>query len=76
MLNLNAPLLWPDCRPCFLSEVTKSFKQDDQRNLVGDIICFVLLTPLAGISTYLCATGRYLEAVFLSLLLMYLLILI
>eukprot|EP00088_Acartia_fossae_P036102 TRINITY_DN3728_c0_g1_i13.p1 TRINITY_DN3728_c0_g1~~TRINITY_DN3728_c0_g1_i13.p1 ORF type:complete len:583 (-),score=82.30 TRINITY_DN3728_c0_g1_i13:15-1763(-) len=31
--------------------------QDDQRNLVGDIICFVLLTPLAGISTYLCATG-------------------
>jgi len=31
--------------------------QDDQRNLVGDMICFLLLTPLAGISTYLCATG-------------------
>jgi len=31
--------------------------QEDQRNLVGDIICFCLLTPLAGISTYLCATG-------------------
>jgi len=31
--------------------------QDDQRNLVGDMICFLLLTPLAAISTYLCATG-------------------
>jgi len=31
--------------------------QDDQRNLVGDMICFLLLTPLATISTYLCASG-------------------
>ena len=30
---------------------------DDHRNLVGDCICFFLLTPLAGISTYLCASG-------------------
>jgi len=37
--------------------------QDDQRNLLGDLICFLLLTPLAAISTYLCATGAafYLE---------------
>jgi len=37
--------------------------EDDQRNLVGDIVCFFLLTPLAAISTYLCATGAafYLE---------------
>jgi len=30
---------------------------DDQRNLVGDGVCFVLLTPLAVISAYLCASG-------------------
>ena len=30
---------------------------DDQRNLVGDGVCFLLLTPLAGISAYLCASG-------------------
>ncbi|XP_023338688.1 uncharacterized protein LOC111709292 [Eurytemora carolleeae] len=43
--------------------------EDDQRNLVGDIICFILLTPLAGISTYLCASGAsfYLKAKLFSL---------
>jgi len=30
---------------------------DDQRNLVGDGICFLLLTPLAAISAYLCFSG-------------------
>eukprot|EP00092_Neocalanus_flemingeri_P023502 GFUD01025488.1.p1 GENE.GFUD01025488.1~~GFUD01025488.1.p1 ORF type:complete len:366 (-),score=94.38 GFUD01025488.1:900-1997(-) len=30
---------------------------DDQRNLVGDGVCFMLLTPLCGISAYLCASG-------------------
>jgi len=30
---------------------------DDQRNLVGDGVCFILLTPLAVISAYLCASG-------------------
>jgi len=30
---------------------------DDQRNLVGDTICFMLLTPLTTISAYLCASG-------------------
>ncbi len=37
--------------------------QDDQRNMIGDIVCFVLLTPLATISAYLCASGAsyYLE---------------
>ena len=30
---------------------------DDQRNLVGDGVCFLLLTPLAVISAYLCASG-------------------
>ena len=30
---------------------------DDQRNLVGDGVCFLLLTPLAGISAFLCASG-------------------
>jgi len=30
---------------------------DDQRNLVGDGICFVFLTPLATLSAYLCASG-------------------
>eukprot|EP00092_Neocalanus_flemingeri_P038339 GFUD01041740.1.p1 GENE.GFUD01041740.1~~GFUD01041740.1.p1 ORF type:complete len:620 (-),score=131.76 GFUD01041740.1:56-1915(-) len=30
---------------------------DDQRNLVGDGVCFLLLTPLCGISAYLCASG-------------------
>jgi len=30
---------------------------DDQRNLVGDGICFLLLTPLSVISAYLCASG-------------------
>jgi len=30
---------------------------DDQRNLVGDGCCFLLLTPLAAISAYLCASG-------------------
>lgn len=30
---------------------------DDQRNLVGDTVCFILLTPLTTISAYLCASG-------------------
>jgi len=30
---------------------------DDQRNLLGDTVCFILLTPLTTISAYLCASG-------------------
>jgi len=30
---------------------------DDHHNLVGDFVCFLLLTPLAAISTYLCGSG-------------------
>jgi len=30
---------------------------DDQRNLMGDAVCFILLTPLTTISAYLCASG-------------------
>merc|ERR1711990_396893 len=30
---------------------------DDQRNLMGDLVCFMLLTPLTTISAYLCASG-------------------
>ena len=30
---------------------------DDQRNLMGDTVCFMLLTPLTTISAYLCASG-------------------
>ena len=30
---------------------------DDRGNLVGDGVCFILLTPLAVISAYLCASG-------------------
>ena len=30
---------------------------DDQRNLLGDTVCFLLLTPLTTISAYLCASG-------------------
>ena len=30
---------------------------DDQRNLMGDTVCFLLLTPLTTISAYLCASG-------------------
>ena len=30
---------------------------DDQRNLLGDTVCFLLLTPLTSISAYLCASG-------------------
>jgi len=47
----------------FVNWLCEPSVQDDQRNLVGDLICFVLLTPLAAISTYLCASGAafYLE---------------
>jgi len=30
---------------------------DDQRNLVGDSVCLMLLTPLATVSAYLCSSG-------------------
>jgi len=30
---------------------------DDQRNLMGDFVCFLLLTPLAGVSVFLCTSG-------------------
>jgi len=30
---------------------------DDQRNLIGDAVCFILLTPLTCVSAYLCASG-------------------
>ena len=29
----------------------------DRRNLIGDFLCFLLLTPLAVVSTWLCASG-------------------
>jgi len=47
----------------FMNWLCEPGVEDDQRNLVGDIVCFFLLTPLAAISTYLCATGAafYLE---------------
>jgi len=36
---------------------------EDQRNLVGDLVCLVLLTPLAVVSAFLCTTGaRYYTA--------------
>jgi len=41
----------------FLQWLCGPSDQDDQRNLVGDVACFVLLTPLAVISCYLCTTG-------------------
>jgi hypothetical protein len=30
---------------------------DDHRNLLGDFFCFLLLTPLAAVSTYMCGSG-------------------
>lgn len=30
---------------------------EDHRNLVGDVVCFLLLTPLAVVSAYLCGVG-------------------
>ena len=54
------------CKQKFLvSRHTKPFTSwlmtpavgDDQRNLLGDTICFLLLTPLTTISAYLCASG-------------------
>ena len=41
----------------FSSWLCQPDRGDDHRNLVGDTICFLLLTPLAGISTFLCASG-------------------
>jgi len=29
----------------------------DMRNLVGDICCFILLTPLTAVSAWLCISG-------------------
>ena len=54
------------CKEKFLvSRHTKPFTSwlltpavgDDQRNLLGDTVCFLLLTPLTTISAYLCASG-------------------
>ena len=54
------------CKQKFLvSRHTKPFSSwlmtpavgDDQRNLLGDTVCFLLLTPLTTISAYLCASG-------------------
>ena len=44
------------CRP-FTSWLLTPAVGDDQRNLVGDTVCFLLLTPLTTISAYLCASG-------------------
>ena len=41
----------------FLSWLLTPAVGDDQRNLLGDTVCFVLLTPLTTISAYLCASG-------------------
>lgn len=43
-------------RPC-KEWLTSVSGQRDRRNLVGDLICFGLLTPLAGVSAWLCITG-------------------
>jgi hypothetical protein len=37
--------------------VQDSSNQFNVRNLVADLICFLLLTPLLVVSTYLCALG-------------------
>ena len=41
---------------------------DDQRNLLGDTVCFLLLTPLTSISAYLCASGAafYFKVIFFT----------
>ena len=44
------------CRP-FTSWLLTPAVGEDQRNLVGDTVCFLLLTPLTTISAYLCASG-------------------
>ncbi|KAI3383248.1 hypothetical protein SNEBB_000249 [Seison nebaliae] len=47
----------------FSEWMTCQSAKSDHRNLLGDIFCFFLLLPLAGISTWLCITGaiRYNE---------------
>ena len=32
-------------------------RPNDKRNLYGDLACFVMLTPLAGVSSWLCLSG-------------------
>ena len=32
-------------------------RPNDKRNLYGDLACFALLTPLAGVSSWLCLSG-------------------
>ena len=34
-----------------------SMFDEDKRNFVGDLICFIIVTPLAGISAFLCISG-------------------
>jgi len=41
----------------FKSWLCNNNEGDDRRNVLGDGICFLLLTPLAAISTYLCTAG-------------------
>ena len=50
----------------FLSWLLTPAVGDDQRNLLGDTVCFVLLTPLTTISAYLCASGAmfYLKVIY------------
>ncbi|ELU01324.1 hypothetical protein CAPTEDRAFT_55512, partial [Capitella teleta] len=32
-------------------------RPSDRRNMIGDLVCFVLLTPLAAVSVWLCCSG-------------------
>ncbi|GAB6024982.1 E3 ubiquitin-protein ligase MARCHF3 [Chamberlinius hualienensis] len=41
----------------FREWILKPSSPEDCRNLAGDVLCFILLTPLATVSSYLCFTG-------------------
>ncbi|XP_023930379.1 E3 ubiquitin-protein ligase MARCH2-like isoform X2 [Lingula anatina] len=44
------------CRP-FWQWLREPKRPNDKRNMWGDIICFLVLTPLAAVSAWLCVTG-------------------
>ena len=52
---LSMPRLCISC--FFLQWLTGESSRDDRQNLFGDCACFLVLTPLAIISTWLCITG-------------------
>ena len=45
------------CIRCAIQWITSRSETSDLRNLIGDICCFVLLTPLTAISAWLCISG-------------------